>query len=64
MSETSKGRGVVIAIDGHRAWIRTTSGGRLFFSVLHVWKSPTPPVVGDAVVFQQHGPDFKRVTRA
>jgi hypothetical protein len=59
------GRGVVIAIDANprRAWIRTPSGGRLFFSILHAWKSNTPPVVGDSVMFRQHGSDFKSVKR-
>ena len=57
------GRGVVILVEQHRAWIRTPSGGRLFFSILHAWRSEGRPALGDSVMFRQHGADFKSVKR-
>lgn len=61
--DITTGRGVVIAVEHHRAWIETASGGRLFFPMV-AWKSPGRPVVGDRVVYRQFGPDFKRVLKA
>lgn len=62
-NEISNGRGEVIAVESDRAWIKTPSGGRLFFPFV-VWQSHGRPAIGDRVAYRQIGATFKRVIRA